>query len=186
MVAQPIPLYKVGLGSFSRKISSSNAETQAYFDQGFQLMYSFGKYEAIRSFREAWKRDPACAICYWGEAWAWGSKLNQVIGPADSPFAYAAIQKALALEDKASPRERALIEAMAHRYVERFDPSARAEQDAAFARAMERVFETYPDDLDVGTLYADALFHLVPRPGPPPRATAAAAGPRFSEGQAHP
>ena len=31
-IAQPIPLYKVGLGSFSRKISSSNADTQAYFD----------------------------------------------------------------------------------------------------------------------------------------------------------
>ena len=168
MAAQPIPLYKVGLGSFSRKISSTNAEAQAFFDQGFQLMYSFAKYEAIRSFREAWKRDPQCAICYWGEAWAWGSNLNQVIGPVDSPFAYAAIQTALALKDKASPSERALIEAMAHRYVERFNPSARAEQDAAFARAMEKVFETYPDDLDVGTLYADALFHLEPRPGPPP------------------
>jgi tetratricopeptide (TPR) repeat protein len=168
MAAQPIPLYKVGLGSFSRKISSSNAEAQAYFDQGFQLMYSFAKYEAIRSFREAWKRDPQCAICYWGEAWAWGSNLNQVIGPVDSPFAYAAIRKAQALEDKASPSERALIDAMAHRYVERFNPSARAEQDVAYARAMEKVFETYPGDLDVGTLYADALFHLEPRPGPPP------------------
>ena len=53
-VARPIPIYKVGLGSFSRKISTSNAEAQAFFDQGFQLMYSFGKYEAVRSFREAW------------------------------------------------------------------------------------------------------------------------------------
>ena len=44
MAAQPIPLYKVGLGSFSRKISSSNTEAQAYFDQGFQLMYWFAKY----------------------------------------------------------------------------------------------------------------------------------------------
>ena len=42
LAAQPIPLYKVGLGTFTRKISSSNAEAQAYFDQGFQLMYSFG------------------------------------------------------------------------------------------------------------------------------------------------
>jgi hypothetical protein len=168
MAAQPIPLYKTGLGSFSRRISSTNAEAQAYFDQGFQLMYSFAKYEAIRSFREAWKRDPQCAICYWGEAWAWGSNLNQLIGPADSPFAYAAIQKARALEDKASPWERSLIEAMARRYVERFEPSARGVQDMAYARAMEKVFETFPDDLDVGTLYADALFHLVPRPGPPP------------------
>ena len=43
IAAQPIPLYKVGLGTFTRRISSSNAEAQAYFDQGFQLMYSFGK-----------------------------------------------------------------------------------------------------------------------------------------------
>src|SRR5215204_981535 len=84
-VAQPIPLYKVGLGTFSRKISSLNAEAQAYFDQGFQLMYAFGKYDAIRSFREAWKRDPECAICYWGEAWAWGTNMNQIMSPVEAP-----------------------------------------------------------------------------------------------------
>ena len=167
-VAEPIPLYKVGLGTFSRKISSSNAEAQAYFDQGFQLMYAFAKYDAIRSFREAWKRDPACAICYWGEAWAWGSNLNQVITPGDAPFAYAAAGKALALKEKATPKERALIEALAPRYVERFNPATRGEQDKAYAQAMEKLSETYPDDLDIGTLYADALFHLEPRPGPPP------------------
>src|SRR4026209_862403 len=107
MAAEPIPLYKTGLGSFSRKISSSNAEAQAYFDQGFQLMYSFTKYEAVRSFREAWKRDPQCAICYWGEAWAWGSNLNQVISADDAPVAYAAVQQAVALKAKATPPERA-------------------------------------------------------------------------------
>jgi len=42
-----------------------NPEAQAYFDQGFQLMYAFGKLDAARSFREAEKRDPDCAICYW-------------------------------------------------------------------------------------------------------------------------
>ena len=167
-VAQPIPLYRIGLGSFSRKISSPNREAQAYFDQGFQLMYAFGKYDAIRSFRAAWTRDPECAICYWGEAWAWGSNLNQVISTEDAPFAYAAAQKALALKARATPPERALIEALATRYVEHFNPSARGEQDKAYARAMEKVYETYPTDLDVGTLYADALFHLEPRPGPPP------------------
>jgi tetratricopeptide (TPR) repeat protein len=167
-VAEPIPLYKVGLGTFSRKISSSNAEAQAYFDQGFQLMYALGKYDAVRSFREAWKRDPECAICYWGEAWAWGSNLNQVITPVDAPFAYAAAQKALALKQQATPTERALIEALAPRYVERFNPATRGEQDKAYAQAMEKVYETYPGDLDIGTLYADALFHLEPRPGPPP------------------
>ncbi|MFL6278542.1 MAG: tetratricopeptide repeat protein [Vicinamibacterales bacterium] len=167
-IAQPIPIYKVGLGSFSRKISSSNAEAQAFFDQGFQLMYSFAKYDAVRSFREAWKRDPQCAMCYWGEAWAWGSNLNQVMTPFDAPFAFAAVQKALSLKDKATDRERAMIDALAQRYVEHFDPAARGEQDKAYARAMAKVYETYPDDLDIGTLYADALFHLEARPGPPP------------------
>ena len=167
-LAEPIPLYKVGLGTFTRKISSSNIEAQAYFDQGFQLMYSFAKFDAIRSFREAWKRDPECAICYWGEALAWGSNLNQLIGPADAPFAYLAVQKATALKGRASPKERAMIDALAHRYVERFDPARRLEQDKAYAQAMEQVYETYPDDLDIGTLYADALFLLEPRPGPPP------------------
>ena len=167
-IAQPIPIYKVGLGSFSRKISSSNADAQAYFDQGFQLMYSFAKHDAIRSFREAWKRDPACAMCYWGEAWAWGSNLNQVLAAPEAPFAYAAARKAISLRQTATPVEQALIEALAHRYVEDFDPAKRGEQDHAYARAMETVYERYPDDLDVGTLYADALFHLEPRPGPPP------------------
>ncbi len=167
--ADPMPLSTTAaLGSSSHKISSSNAEAQAFFNQGFQLMYSFAKYEAVRSFREAWKRDPACAICYWGEAWAWGSNLNQVITPIDAPFAYAAIQKAVSLKASAPSREQALIDALSRRYVEHFDPSKRAEQDRAYAEAMEQVFKTYPDDLDVGTLYADALFHLEPRPGPPP------------------
>ena len=167
-LSEPMPLQAAALGTFSRKISSLSSEAQAYFDQGFKLMYSFAKYDAVRSFREAWKRDPACAICYWGEAWAWGSNLNQVMTPADAPFAYAAAQKALSLSGKATDRERALIEALTHRYVERFDPLARGEQDTAFAQAMAKAYEQYPDDSDIATLYADALFHTEPRPGPPP------------------
>jgi len=90
---QPIDIYKAGLGKFTRPISSTNREAQAFFDQGFQMMYAFAKPEAIRSFREAWKRDPNCAICYWGEAWAWGSYLNAPMSVDEAPHAYAAIQK---------------------------------------------------------------------------------------------
>ena len=64
---EPIPLTG-GLGTFTRPISSTNAEAQAFFDQGFRLMYAFGKVEAVRSFREAWvqpvdalsARPPSC------------------------------------------------------------------------------------------------------------------------------
>ena len=58
--ATPIPSRSIknGLGKFTRPISSTNKEAQAFFDQGFQMMYAFAKPEAVRSFREAWKRDP--------------------------------------------------------------------------------------------------------------------------------
>lgn len=69
---EPIAIYATGLGTFTKPMSTSNREAQTFFDQGFQMMYAFAKPEAVRSFREAWKRDADCAICYWGEAWAWG------------------------------------------------------------------------------------------------------------------
>jgi tetratricopeptide (TPR) repeat protein len=162
---EPIPLYTVGLGPFTRAISSTNKDAQAFFTQGFQMMYAFAKPEAVRSFREAWKRDGNCAICYWGEAWAWGSYLNAPMSAEEAPGAYAAIQKALSLKDRATPKERAFIDALAVRYVRDFDASKRVEQDKAYAEAMRKVSEAYPDDLDAATLYADALFLLEPRRG---------------------
>src|SRR5688572_9011893 len=162
---EPIQIFKVGLGQFTRPMSSANKEAQAFFNQGFQMMYAFAKPEAVRSFREAWKRDPDCAICYWGEAWAWGSYLNAPMSGEESPHAYAAAQKALSLRERANALERALIDAMAVRYVEKFDATKRVEQDRAYADAMQKVSEQYPDDLEVVTLYADALFLLEPRRG---------------------
>lgn len=82
-------------GAFTRPISSSKVDAQHYFDQGFQLMYGFDKYDAIRSFREAEKRAPNCAICYWGEPWAWGAFLNGPMSVDEAPFAFAAAQKAV-------------------------------------------------------------------------------------------
>jgi tetratricopeptide (TPR) repeat protein len=181
---EPIRLYTTGLGTFTRPISSSNAEARAYFKQGFQLMYGFAKVEAGRSFREAQKRDPDCAICYWGEAWAWGPYVNGRMTAAHAGRAYAAIQKAVALAGKhADPKEQALIRAMSVRYAQPSagpgssagagskDPALQVAAagpgapDRAYADAMARVFAAYPDDLDVATLYAEALFLLLPRPG---------------------
>jgi tetratricopeptide (TPR) repeat protein len=163
---EPIPLYTKALGTFTRPISSTNPEAQAFFNQGFQMMYAFAKQDATRSFREAIKRDPDCAICYWGEAWSWGSYLNGPMTASEAPHAYIAAQKALELApNHATPKERELIEAMSHRYVQTFDPDKRMDQERAYAAAMRPLYEKYRDDLDVATLYADALFLLEPRRG---------------------
>lgn len=165
-VADPIPIYTVGLGPFTKTITTRNPEAQALFSQGMQMMYSFAKLDAVRSFRAAWQRDASCAICYWGEAWAWGSYLNGPILAEHSPFAYAAAKKALALKANAKlPWEVAFIDAIQSRYVEKFEPSKRMDQERAYAAAMEKVAAALPDDLDAVTLYGDALFLLEPRRG---------------------
>ena len=161
----PIELFKNGLGAFTKPISTKNKEAQAFFDQGFQMMYTFAKPEAVRSFRESWKRDGDCAICYWGEAWAWGSYLNGPMSAEESPYAFAAAEKARALRDKATPKEQALIDAIGVRYVKEFRGDRRVDQDRAYAEAMKKVADQFPDDLEILTLYADALFILEPRRG---------------------
>tara|TARA_R110002096_G_scaffold170131_2_gene342180 strand:- start:1840 stop:3459 length:1620 start_codon:yes stop_codon:yes gene_type:complete len=159
------PIFEKALGDFSYPISSNNEKVQAYFNQGFQMMYAFTKVDAARSFREAQKAEPNCAICYWGEAWAWGSYLNGAMTKEEAPRAYENIQKALRYASNASPKEQDLIEAFAVRYVENYIESEKAVQDTLYSVAMKRVARKYPEDLDIATLYAESLFLLEPRRG---------------------
>jgi hypothetical protein len=55
------PLYD-GLGTYSRKVTTENAKAQRYFDQGLALLHGFNHRGAIRSFQEAARLDPQCAI----------------------------------------------------------------------------------------------------------------------------
>lgn len=164
--SEPMALFPKALGKFTRPITTKNREAQAYFDQGFQLMYAYGKQDASRAFREASKRDPDCAMCFWGEAWSWGSYLNGAMQPFEAPYAWAAAQKAVKLAPgHTTPVEAAMIEAMSVRYVEHFDIGKRRDQDSAYAEAMRKLSEKFPRDTDIGTLYADALFLMEPRRG---------------------
>jgi tetratricopeptide (TPR) repeat protein len=83
----------------------------------------------------------------------------------EAPHAYAAVQKALALREHATPREQAYIDALAARYVMDYDVERRREADQEYALAMAELAAAYPDDLDAATLYADALFLLEERRG---------------------
>lgn len=162
---EPMALFDSSMGDFHFPISSSNEQAQAYFDQGFQLMYSYAKIDAARSFQAAHLADPGCAICYWGEAWTWGSYLNGAMTTAEAPRAYFALQQALANIGSATPKEADMIRALVPRYIEDFTPENRREQDKAYSDSMRELSEKYPDDLDIGTLYADSLFLMEERRG---------------------
>ena len=111
------PLFE-GMGDFHREITTASPDAQAYFDQGMVLAFGFNHAESIRSFRAAQTLDPDCAMCFWGEALATGPNINvtskgkAVMSEADRVSAFAAINKAVALKDSASPDEQALIAAL--------------------------------------------------------------------------
>ncbi|MCH7563147.1 MAG: hypothetical protein IH968_04910 [Gemmatimonadetes bacterium] len=159
-----MPLYTT-LGPYSRPITTASSEAQSYFTQGMQLMYSFRPEDARRSFKEAQARDPECAMCFWGEAWSLGPYLNGAMVPEDAPAAIAAIDKAKERSAAGSGIERMLIEAMAVRYVLDPDRETRVRLDTVYSRAMEKVWEAHPEDLEAGTLYGESLMLLEPRRG---------------------
>jgi tetratricopeptide (TPR) repeat protein len=150
-----------GLGSLTYKITTASGEAQAYFDQGLRLAYAFNHGEAQRAFRKAQKLDPNCAMCFWGEALVLGPNINLPMQDDAIAPAFAATEKARALSANASPREQALIAALATRYAA--DPKAdRAQLDAAYAAAMADVASKFPDDNDIAALYAEAVMDVSP------------------------
>jgi tetratricopeptide (TPR) repeat protein len=155
---QAPPLFD-GLGDLSHPITTADPMAQSYFDQGLRLTYAFNHPEALRAFKEAQRRDPDCAMCYWGEAFVLGPNINAPMdGSAESP-SLAAIANATARAGKASPMEQALIAALGQRYA----PGAeRIELDMAYADAMAAAHAQFPDDQDVAVLFADAVMNTSP------------------------
>src|SRR5207248_8296349 len=102
-----------GLGTRSFKITTRSPTAQRYFDQGLRLAWNFNHAEAQRAFQTAQRHDPQCAMCYLGEAYVLGPNINVPMDPKASPPAVAAAAKAKSLAAKTTPREQALIAAVA-------------------------------------------------------------------------
>lgn len=157
---QMAPLME-NLGKYGMKVSTSNDRAQLFFNQGINLYYGFNHLEAYRSFKEVARLDPDCAMAYWGQALSLGPNINLPMNPADTETVYQALQKAIALSNKASLKEQALIQALSKRYTEQALQD-RKPLDQAYADAMQAVANQHPYDPDVITLYAEALMDLHP------------------------
>lgn len=149
-------------GRFHRSISTRSREAQRWFDQGLVLCFGFDQEVARLAFTKAAEADPECAMAHWGHAYAFGPHINNPSMDDESTrIAHASAQRALELSGGAAPVERALIEALAKRYVWP-PPAERAELDRAYADAMRDVWHKFPEDDDVGALFAEALMDLRP------------------------
>ncbi len=150
-----------GLGDHHHPVTTNSERAQMFFDQGLKLTYGFNHQEALRSFKEAARLDPDCAMAYWGWALVLGPNLNLPMHPDVFAQAYEAVQMAVARKDKVSERERRYIDALAQRYSDDLMVS-RSVLDTAYAEAMAKLHAAYPEDNDAATLYAASLMNLSP------------------------
>jgi tetratricopeptide (TPR) repeat protein len=148
------------LGVHTFRVSTKSARAQLFVNQGVNLAYGFNHPEAGRAFAEAARLDPDCAMAYWGQALVLGPNINAPMDPESEPKARQLVQRALALKGRATLRERAYIDALAARYTGK--PEDRAQADRAFADAMRKLTQAYPQDLDAKTMYAESVMDLRP------------------------
>src|SRR4030095_6165678 len=146
------------LGNHQFPVSTKNKDAQAFMNQCFNLSYAFNHAEAGRAFREAARLDPNLAMAYWGQALVLGPNINAAMEPNEEPQAFEMIQQATALRIRASGRERAYIDALAQRYSGKAED--RRPRDEAYAAAMRKLHERYPNDLDAAMLYVESVMDL--------------------------
>lgn len=168
------PLFD-NLGSYTHPVSTKVPLAQRFFDQGLILFYGFEWGESIRSFKEATRLDPQCGMCYWGLALALGNKINAPMNGHEYSDGKTAIQKALSLAAFETPVEKDYIKALSLRFQhtpkiikqagafschasssQQDEPSHK--EKIAYANAMKKLVEKYPNDNDAKALYGAALY----------------------------
>lgn len=157
------------LGTWSRKVTTSSAQAQVWFDRGLNWLYGFNHAEAIKCFGKAVESDPNCAMAHWGIAYAAGPNYNlpwHRYDPAGKQAAlaasYDAMKAALAVVDRASPIEQALIRALPARYPQREAIDDQKHWDKAFTVEMRKLFKAHPDDLDLRSVFVEAIMNETP------------------------
>jgi pimeloyl-ACP methyl ester carboxylesterase len=157
---QPIAPRLQNLGVHTFPTSTTDSRARLFMNQGLNLVYAFNHAEAARAFAEAARLDPGHAMAYWGQALVLGPNINAPMNPDDEAKALELVQKAVSLKASATPRERAYIEALATRYTGKAEDRQAA--DRAFAEAMRKVVQQFPEDLDARTIFAEALMDTRP------------------------
>ncbi|MFF9488906.1 hypothetical protein [Streptomyces sp. NPDC014676] len=157
------------LGDHRRPVTTSSPDAQLWFDRGLVWTYAFNHEEAVSCFEKAAEADPDCAMAHWGIAYALGPNYNKPWEAFDGDElagtvarTHRAVERAHEKAARATPVERALIEALRARY-----PQAEAAEDCSvwnepYADRMLAVYENAPGDPDVAALCADALMNLTP------------------------
>lgn len=134
---------------------SCGPAAQEAFKHAVWTLHSFWYPEALKKFTAIAASEPGCAMAYWGIAMSHWYPLWYPPSPAALKAGSEAIAKAIAAPTQTS-READYIAAIAafYRDNDKLNHQARA---IAYEKAMEQVYERYPDDREAAVFYALAL-----------------------------
>ncbi len=125
-----------GMGKIHFATSTQKPEAQKLIDQGVGQLHSFLYFESERSFRQAARIDPDCAIAYWGMA------MSNVNNARRAKSFMAEARKRAA---KASRREALYIDALESFYKDGATDKAKRQN---LLNGLEKVVHEFPDDID--------------------------------------
>ncbi|KAI1385632.1 TPR domain protein [Hypoxylon trugodes] len=158
------------LGSYRRAVSTTSDVAREWTNRGLIWSYGFNHEEAAKCFERAISSDGNCVLAYWGLAYVLGPNYNKPWEFFDADEldkvmkrTHSVVQEARTKLDHASPVEKALVEALKYRYPHdnAADPNWSI-WNQGYAEAMGKVYQDFADDLDIATLYVDALMNLTP------------------------
>ncbi len=143
--------------------TSGAAAAQDAFLTGVKALHNFQFDEAAVAFKQAEAADPQFAMAYWGEAMSHNHPLwaQQDLAKAKEALDRLAPTHEARLAKAKLPKEKQFLEAQQRLY---FGPGDKLARDIAYANFMATMYAQYPDDHEVGTLYALSLLGTV-RPG---------------------
>jgi tetratricopeptide (TPR) repeat protein len=152
---------KLGTVSFA---TSCAPVVQSQFERGVALLHSFEYEIADAQFEEVAKKDPRCAMAYWGQAMTFYHELWNRPTKADLAQGADLLVRARSLQPP-SARERDYILALTVFYSEtdKLDHNQRAD---AYAKAMQDVHERNPNDAEAAIFYALSLLASGPERDP--------------------
>ena len=131
-----------GMGKVTFAVTTSHPEAQAFVNQGVAQLHSFFYFEAERSFRQASKLDPACALAYWGMAMA---NVN------NPKRAKTFLKEARQHVGKLSRREVLYLDALDALYKEGGTDSSRKKDHLT---GLETLVQEFPTDIDANAWLA--------------------------------
>src|SRR5262249_36060761 len=132
-----------GLGKAHMQTSCSPA-IGADFDRALALLHNFWYARAYARFNQIAKRDPQCAMAYWGAAMTYNHPFWDPPSPNDEAAAWALVRKGMAAR-RASARERLYLAAVAALF-NGAGADRKTTRGQNYRNAMAAVFAKYPDD----------------------------------------